>query len=117
MHSSRIVNAFGLASATNRLDKGQRDELAALPFSIAMRAAAGFDLRAVRRALALAVESDLIDLPATRQAVALLRRATLLGRMSSLDDATPDGPVDVAGHTAMCGESGRRRARADQDGP
>ena len=66
------------------LDAGQRESLADLVRSIALRRARNaHDLERLRECLAVSVRFDLVAGPSVHQALGLLRRATLLGQATS----------------------------------
>ena len=68
----------------------QRDALAPMLLTIALRRARDAnDLAAVRAVLTQALELGLVDAPAPRQAVGLLRRATLLAACPAATQAVP----------------------------
>jgi hypothetical protein len=72
-------------SAFFQLDARRREALAEFVLSIALRRArASHDLELIREGLRVALHCDLVDGSSVRQAVALLRRATMLGQMSAL---------------------------------
>jgi hypothetical protein len=65
------------------LDAARREQLSEFVLAIVLRrACASQDLELVRKSLDVALQCGLMDGPAVRQALALLRRATLLGRIS-----------------------------------
>lgn len=65
------------------LDAARREQLSEFVLAIVLRrACASQDLELVRQSLDVALQCGLVDGPAIRQALALLRRATLLGRIS-----------------------------------
>lgn len=71
-------------SAMNELDVGQQALLADFVLAVILRrAAAASDLCALREGLQAAAELELADGPSPRQALALLRRAMLMARISS----------------------------------
>jgi hypothetical protein len=73
-------------SAFFHLDAKRRESLAEFVFSIALRRArASHDLELVRESLGVALRCDLVDGSTAHQALALLRRATMLGQMSAND--------------------------------
>jgi hypothetical protein len=77
-----LLDQCGSARWRRYLDRaptGPRDALAPLVLTAALRRARGaHDLPAIRTALAVALDLDLLDAPAPRQAIALLRRAALV---------------------------------------
>jgi hypothetical protein len=73
-------------SAFLQLDAKCRESLAEFVLSIALRRArASHDLELVRKSLGVALHCNLVDGSAGHQALALLRRATLLGQISAND--------------------------------
>jgi uncharacterized protein DUF6895 len=71
-------------SASVKLEPAQHRSLAEFMLSVALRRArAANDLTLLRQCLSVALQHDLIETPAARQAVALLRRSTILGQIST----------------------------------
>jgi len=69
-------------SAVQYLDATRRESLAEFVLTIVLRRArASYDLELVREGLSAGLACDLLDGPAVHQALALLRRARLLGQM------------------------------------
>jgi hypothetical protein len=72
--------------AFSHLDTKAREALAQFALSVAMRRArASHDLELLSEGLSVALRCDLISGPTTHQALALLRRATMLGQISAGD--------------------------------
>lgn len=90
------------------LDERSRDSLGPFLLAIALRrASAANDIGLTRRCLEVAVRCGLTDGPAVRQALALLRRATLVARLGDPPAAGP-GARRSAASPAEAHASGRR---------
>lgn len=83
------------------LDGDRRQSLAGLVVTIGLRRArAANDLSRLRECLSVALECDVVDGPAVRQALALLRRGAAMARTMT-DSAPETESMDVGTHPAL----------------